>query len=621
MKKRLFCLALCLMMILPSVLMAGCSAETEDGTTTTTSYAYDTKAMTLTLYSIKGEGTTDEAIQLAQAAINKITEPKFNTHIVLRLYEEDEYYGVIEDKIQAIEDRLAYEDKVDAARRAANKAARAAGVTTTPETTIAPEDITVETDETVINEYGLEKTVYPEVSENQLDIFLITNVEKYKEYIDREVILVLDEELSINSKILKDYIHPTFLSSVEIDRDTYAVPNNHMVGEYQYFLLNRELFDKYYFDPSSIITIENLEEFILTVAEKEKGVTPIIDTFGVETYVYYPTAEKTVLGGYKTGVITPEISVPLTNIFKQRAYQKSESLLYDWEKAGYLVEDDSLEGKNFAVGMVSGSYADVQKYEEDYYIVTYKNAAFSNENVYESMYAVGAYTKNVSRCMEIIEYLTINEELRNTFQYGMEGVHYEIDEHTGIVNIISDEYNMNPLYTGNQFKLWPNNQMSEVELALAENNWELGKLHNFNAGINPYLTFIFDDVPEGEENIVTEKDDKGNKVTVKYMTCKEIMDGIIEVSGKYFDMIDDDFEPFEYEQEYSTMVLDPETGETVESVGYKKVKCNTRNDYIAYIGYLAGRDKYIDAADDPNNELAPATQYKLWHEALYPSQG
>jgi len=238
MKKRLFSLLLCLLMVVPTVIMAGCGEEEEE-ITADMSQASTTKAMTLTLYSITSEDTTEEAVALAQDAINEITETEFNTHVILRLYPEEEYEQIIQEKIVAIEEQLETEAAWEAARKAAQKAAKAAGVTTAPATT--DDETTVDTEETELNEYGMPVTVYPEEDGDQLDIFLINSLEMYQECFDAGVLSPLDEELSVNSKILRNYISPTLMNFAKIEGGTYAIPNNHVIGEYQFLLINREL--------------------------------------------------------------------------------------------------------------------------------------------------------------------------------------------------------------------------------------------------------------------------------------------------------------------------------------------------------------------------------------------
>lgn len=608
MKKRLFCLLLCLLMILPMVLMAGCSQTTEE-TPTTTASTSGIKAMTLTLYSITDEKTTEEAIQQVQDAINKITEVKFNTHIILRLFTEADYMSALDEKIVAIEKQIALDESKAAAQKVAAKAAKAAGVTTAVETT-GEGDLTEETDETFLNEYGLEKTVYPEEDGDQLDIFLVNGLDAYQDYISSGILAPLDEELSVNSKILLDYIYPTFLNAAKIEGVTYAIPNNHMVGEYEYILINKELFDKYYFDPDKVTVINDLEEFVETVGTEEKDYVPVLNTS--DTYIYYPTGTKSVFAGYAAGASAAIVKAAPGNLFANKQFKTTASLMINWTNAGYINITGTVEDTKFGVAFVKGDYSLLEKYEEDYYVTIYKNATFENKDVYDSMYAVGAYTKNVSRCMEVIKYLTINDELRNTFQYGAEKIHYEIDDITGVVNIISDEYGMDPVNTGNQFKLWINNTMTESELAFAANNWELAKLHNFNSAVSPYLGFTIKPEPEPDpdEEPKVVKNEAGE--VIEFMPLEDILAGLEDLSAEYFDKLNS-FKG-EYNDQIETVTTD---ADGVETVTVEDVVV----DIAAHIDILAeeiNNNEYMIAALDELNEFAPLSQYTAWYNILFP---
>ncbi|MHB1151238.1 MAG: hypothetical protein ACYCWE_07430 [Eubacteriales bacterium] len=608
MKKRLFCLLLCLLMIMPMVFMAGCSETTEE-TPETTASASGVKAMTLTLYSITDEKTTEEAIQQVQDAINAITEVKFNTHIILRLFTEADYMNALDEKIMAIEKQIALDESKAAAQKVAAKAAKAAGVTTAAETT-GEGDLTEETDETVLNEYGLEKTVYPEEDGDQLDIFLVKGLDAYQEYVSSGVLAPLDEELSVNSKILHDYIYPTFLSAAKIEGVTYAIPNNHMVGEYEYILINKELFDKYYFDPDKVADIDDLQEFVETVGTQEKSYVPVLNTS--DTYIYYPTGSRSVFAGYAAGASSAIVKAAPGNLFANKQFKTTASLMIDWTNAGYINTTGTVEDTKFGVAFVKGDYSLLEKYEEDYYVTLYKNATFENKDVYDSMYAVGAYTKNVSRCMEVIKYLTINDDLRNTFQYGAKNIHYEIDDITGTVNIISDEYVMDPVNTGNQFKLWINNAMTESELALAANNWELAKLHNFNSAVSPYLGFTIKPEPEPdpdeEPKVVTNEEGE----VIEFMALEDILAGLEDLSDEYFDKL------YSFKGEYNDQIETVTTdADGVETVTVEDVVV----DIAAHIDILAEEIKnneYMIAALDAANEFAPLSQYTAWYNVLFP---
>ena len=81
MRKRWVSIVLALLPTLPT-LLAGCAlrndATVETAEEDTTGQA---RPMTITLYAITGESTTEEAVQAVQDALNEVTENQFNTHV------------------------------------------------------------------------------------------------------------------------------------------------------------------------------------------------------------------------------------------------------------------------------------------------------------------------------------------------------------------------------------------------------------------------------------------------------------------------------------------------------------------------------------------------------------
>ena len=79
-----------------------------------------------------------------------------------------------------------------------------------------------------------------------MDIFLINSAQLYTDLIDKGVLFCSFEgELSGNSKKLNNYIYPSLLNSASVNGHTYAIPNNHMVGEYTFMLVNKAVASKY----------------------------------------------------------------------------------------------------------------------------------------------------------------------------------------------------------------------------------------------------------------------------------------------------------------------------------------------------------------------------------------
>jgi len=604
MKKKLLCLLLCLCMVLPVMLMASCSEEKDDDEIELNFQNTGIKPITLVMYTIAGEGTTEESIARTQDALNAISETRYSTHIILRALPEDEYYDAIDEKIVAIEERMAADQAELDARTAAAKAAKAAGVTTILET---ESETMPETVETTIGEYGIPETVFPDDTGEQIDIFLINNREKYDEYFERGVLVQLDDELSGNSKILKDYIHPAFLTAAKRFGKTYAIPNNHMVGEFEYVVINRELFDKYYFDIDDIEGTGTLNDFVLSVAQNDEGITPVVDTYGVGSFVHYINDIPSVLGGYTVDRLSSGQYTELKIALGVRANMNDQAALMDWKMSGYLTKDAAaLESGDFGVAFIKGDSTSVAQFDtEKYYVKVYKYPTFTDQNAYEGMYAVANYTRSITRSMEIITMLTVDEEFRNIFQYGAPGYNFERDVLTGEVTILNDDYNMNPVHTGNQFKLWQTDKMTAEELSLSADSWALAKEHNLNSSVNPYLGFVVKtDVPTEITKTVETIDENGDKVTeevtLTFMEMSLVLEGLEEFSEEIFEKLEN-FEPGEYPRYANGMQLS------------SKVNITTPKKFVEYLLNVIAANEYVIEAMNPDNPNSIYNQY----EALF----
>lgn len=614
MKLRLIGLVLCLAMVFPLVLSSCGNASTEATETnedgTPVSQTTSNKAMTITLYSIKDKSTTDEAVAQVQAALNKITEKEFNTHILLKMYTEDEYDDVIDQKVEAIKEQKIKEEEEAAAKKAAEKAAKeaakAAGVDTTKATT---EETTTAGDVTIINEYGIEETVYPAENGTQLDIFLVRGITNLEDYAAESLLTSLDEQLSIGSKILKQYIHPTFLSAAKVGSSTYAIPNNHVVGEYKYLLLDKSLVDKYYYDPEDMTTLTSIEEFLKDVAKNDKDYIPLMNEPDLNTV--YLTSEPSLLGAAMPKNAVAGTSAAPKNLLSVASYANSFATLLNLRSINAIGNGAIDDGNKYAAAIISGDPSTPELYKDNYYVNVYSQPTATNENVYSGMYAVSTYAADVARCMEVVSLFTTSSEFVNIFEYGVEGIHYEIDEETGMINRLNNDYSVNMNYAGNQFMMKPSSDMTPLMQKLSENDWALAKEQNLDMAYSPYLGFT----------IATTAVDKEGKVTdlelANGMTVKECLDGVVSVSGTYLQQIAD-FKEYEEEYQESYLVKNGTTGEIEE-----RFKTATRTvtvaDFIAQLAKDTAKDEYIAAATGADDANSPASQYATWYAATFPA--
>lgn len=475
MKKRFFCLVIALICLIMPVLTS-CGGDDDYKP-----YA-SVKAITVTLYGIKGEGTTDEAVKAVQDALNVYSEGKLNTRVLLRLFTEDEYYEKLNEAFDAAQQ---YKDDKKNNKNDKDNAS------VTPEGT---------GDEN--QKFDME---YPEEQGTQVDIFMVRGSDMFRKYNADGYTVALS--LSDKSGLTKKYISERYLALTSINgtptsggllekQRLHGVANNTVCGEYTYLLVNKEIANNYGYAANNLDTLSELQYFL------DDAATDYSDYI---TLYNAPVIDAATIGGSLLGGVVSDDS---------HAYSKLEpgSLLEDSEYVDYAKHLNLFESKNYitegsyyslpeegkvAAAFLKGNAALAEKYSEDYIVVPYAKPVMEDTG---TIFCVSKYAANSARCLEIISLLQTNVEYRNTFQYGVENVHYTVNEYNGMLNIISDEYNMNPADTGNLFILKENSSMDDAAKALAANGWALAKQQYSDTVVSPYILFDPDYTGLGSES-------------------------------------------------------------------------------------------------------------------------
>ena len=533
MNKRLISLFLCFLMLI-SVSATGCSvfgggAETtaESGVTVDPDSG---SAITLTMYIPCEKPVAEEDRLLVEEAINKITKSKFKTQINLYLPTVDEYYETIEGIMQARAYEQEQEELAKSELKKAIRAAKAEGVDSEvaiskfydehpewvkyQETTADP-DAEETAPETRLNELGMPEIKYPDERENQLDIIWLSGYDKLIEYIEADQLQRLDEELSSSSKKLKQYIYTGALDAVKTaGSGTYAIPNNTVIGEYTYLLLNKSLVDKYKYSPSDLTSVVKCADFLADVSKYEPDVLPVVGELPVTLTKYWSIDPDTlevdhdkfnVIGHGISDMATLGSMFNFTGLFGTNAelantsdYAKQLIAIRTYKDLGYITEDTSTT-KEYAMRVVKGGGELVEFYGDDFYMNVIESPRAGYEDIFGNMLGVSTYTRSLKRSMEIITYLNTNSDLRNILQYGVEDVHYELDE-DGLLHRLNDRYMMDINKTGNVFMAYP-------EEGMPKNVWDYGKSQNTDAKtlMTLGLRFKEDDFTSSDDENALEK--------------------------------------------------------------------------------------------------------------------
>lgn len=488
MKIRIIALVLCLITVLPFVL-AGCGSD-EDISNANQNDLTSRPTESVVIYMIKEEGTTDEDIAIVEKAFNEITKSKFKTQVKLEFYTKDVYYEKLEEAM------LKSKERKDALNNSYYE-----------ETTADP-DAEVTEEETILNEYGLPELKYPAFEDGQVDIFYFGGYNRYLDYtsIEKEWLVRLDSELSTSSKKLKDYIYPSFLKAAALSGKTYAIPNNNVIGEYTFLLLNKKLIDTYSYSASDIMSMGDAMPFINDVMANNKDeYDPIAyDSYkgAILTHYWSIDPEEIAVNSSEFSLVGSSYSIDATygtvlsfaSLFTRTAYTDQLKTLKYLQTNGYYAAEDS--EKDFAVSMVKGGADVIEKYSDEYYVNIIDYPRATNEILYANMLGVSSFSLvETSRLMEIITYLNTNSDLRNLLQYGVENVHYVVNEDGKTITRVDDcGYIMDINKTGNVFMAYPEEGMSA-------DVWKYAKIQNQDSKEAFFLKFNFSDTVDQPLNL------------------------------------------------------------------------------------------------------------------------
>jgi len=490
MKRRLFAIMLALAMLCPMVL-TGCGGGAEPTETGDAALKDETirETVSITMWVVTDKKTTEEAQAAVEEAFNEITKSSFTTYVDLVFCTADEYKAKLDQKFAEIDERIAN------------------GGSKRPATTETGEQYEV-------NDLGVTVLKYPEIYENQIDIVYITGIDQLNSLVQADRLVSLNEAISDTgaSKILRDVIPDQFFKYTKIkdkmgNEKTFAIPNNRIVGDYTYLLVHKDFvtgdangdgsitgdeIKPTYVNFDNITSFNECKPIIEYIKANKTDFVPILERFE-NPYIHYWSED----GSFSllASRVDPsrdfstnawDNKLVMNNVFGISAsvaenatyFTDFELLMKKYEVGNYFATDveATKKAQNFGVGVIKGDSSVVDQYKENYYIKVLSNPELNDNNIFTSFYGVTNYSINTERALEVITMLNTNSELRNTLQYGVEGVHYELDE-KGRVERFNNDYIMDINTTGNVFIAYPEEDMPD-------DAWERGVAANLDIKVN-----------------------------------------------------------------------------------------------------------------------------------------
>lgn len=472
MKKKLlslFCAVIIAVLAVTGLVSCGTGGDSSSGNTTK-----DRNFVTLSMWVLWEEhDPNDPAVVEIEAAVeeafNSICTETYSTKVVFNWFSSIEGYKTELDRINGLN-----QGKVPA-----------------PDTSTGDS-----------SEEGTLNDDYPALNANQVDIVLVFDKAMYENLVldvDETTgakychLTNLDTLLSSTYKNVKNelgqFLQYTKAEGMNGKYANYAVPNPYSVGQYTYLLVNKAAATHFQFTESDFANIEDCLPLIEEVAGSGYNqLAPVLapfDYYNARFFTPYESERDPETDGIwditangKDGLVSvfwnrtanlgmlndAALSLSLQNS-DYKAYLALRN--YAEKNAIYATDAEAAYANHeFAVGVVKGDYALRNEYS-DYYCIVLDNPRMTDEDLYNGMWAVSAYTVNASRSMEIIAALESNKSLLNTLVYGVKGENYTLNAVEGTVSS-NGTYRMNPRYCGNLFYVYPDTAQGQSQQWLAD---------------------------------------------------------------------------------------------------------------------------------------------------------
>ena len=539
------------------VCFAGCGEKSGEEIMKAIGEEASKDAETISLYLMSEQPVSKEQEERMEAAVNEITETDLTIHVDLRYYTPDEYYAKLEEHLKKMDE---YYGSGDAGKKKDNPV--------------------------YIDENGLPKVHYPKIESFDVNVFYFGGYDKYLEYKSAGYLKDVTEEFIGSSKDMKAAINNNLVNQFKEVNGIYdAIPTNRAIGEYTYLLVSKDVFDdmKYSVEQLTSLACAGCQDILKTVStDASKDYSKYVPLYtNVEDInvsgVKYFGASNTNVAANPFSILAGTYNNSWTKGV-ENSYPIMDSLFNSLDNGNYTVEEQlkilkgyELNGyygteadadKPFAVGYIKGSLDVIEQYGDDYEIITIENPTLTNEDLYESLFAVAKYANDEKASMQILTLLNTNAEFRNLILYGVEGENYVwedsevLDENGDPYSVIARQvkdpdklYVMDPMKTGNMAIAYPakGEDPRAVEYIFDHND---GIVVDYIIGFSFYKAYKTKAISKDAYDMVVALTDKSAAIYEKILAAKDqaSLDAAmaelkeLELSAEYAAVMDDDEE-------------------------------------------------------------------------------
>jgi putative aldouronate transport system substrate-binding protein len=287
-------------------------------------------------------------------------------------------------------------------------------------------------------------------------------------------------------------IDKRFWDGVKVDGKIYGIPTNKELAVPLWWMYPKELVDKYDIDITKYRTLESLEPLFQMIQRNEPD------------YIVFELDKKAhnffLLDGYDWIIdkdcplmVKNDDDLQVVSIFETEYGRDTLDTLHRYYEAGYINNDAAVndngslvrDRKTFLKVAAGGPTSEVAWSNDRGYPVVAQQvtkAYITPNSTCGGIMCVNARTKNAEACVQFLNLLNTDPELRNLVQYGIEGEHYTLDERNKVVLPQERTYTGIQYTQGNFFLL-------NLTQADPDDKWE--QFQDFNEKAVPSSTLGF----------------------------------------------------------------------------------------------------------------------------------
>ncbi len=250
--------------------------------------------------------------------------------------------------------------------------------------------------------------------------------------------LPLDDALKGEGRATYASVDPLLWEGVTIDGKVYGVPTNKELAVMEQWMFPKALVDKHGIDISQYKTLQSLAPLFAMIQREEPSYLVMeLDRdshnfFGAHGYEYL--TEKTLPLMVKS--LSTELEV--VNIYETAECRQVLDTLRQYYLTGYINKDAATyqpsgltsDKKVFFHQAGGGPYSDtIWSLQRGYPVVATPVSGYvvTTESTRGAVMTISASTQHPKECMAFLNLINTDAEVRNLLNFGIEGVHYELD--------------------------------------------------------------------------------------------------------------------------------------------------------------------------------------------------